>query len=141
MPAKRGPIPKRDSERRRGTKRKDAPGPADKVMVQAPPVEAPKPEDSWHPTARDWYLSLAQSGQGRFMEPSDWQAARVVAHGITEILEATRFSAHGFAAVWAAMGELLSTEGARRRVRMEVHRQTEVPEDVPVMEDYRKVLG
>lgn len=140
MPAKRGPIPKRDAERRRGTTRKDAPGPSDKVTVKGPPVKPPAPDPDWHPRARDFYLSLAESGQANFSEPSDWQAAMFLADAMTRFY-AAKFSAHGLAAIWAAMGELLATEGARRRVRMEVHRQTEVPEDVSVMEDYRKALG
>jgi hypothetical protein len=138
MSATRGPIPKRSEERRRRNKGE----PVDSLLVIGD-VEVPPPAESWHPIAADWYASLSMSGQARFFEPSDWQGARLVAESMTRMLEAHRFSAQAFAAIWSAMSELLTTEGARRRARMEIERQVGddgPPASITAIEHYRRAL-
>lgn len=137
----RGPAPKRDAQRRR----KNKPAvPTQKVVAEGK-VEIPAPSEEWDPIAKDWYASLRTSGQSRYFEPSDWQAARYVAEAMTKNLNAKQFSAVLFAAVWSALGELLTTEGARRRVRMEVERVASADPDedaaVAALDDYRKRLA
>ncbi|MFI6496901.1 hypothetical protein [Nonomuraea typhae] len=107
-------------------------------------VVCPPADESWHEIARDWYESLSKSGQSVFYEPSDWASARYVAEAMSRGLEASRFSAQLFAAVSSAMTELLTTEGARRRARLEIERggSTDVaPADVMALDDYRAALG
>lgn len=134
-----GPVPKRSSQRRRQNveSRPD-------VIVRHGDVEVPEPGDAWHPVARDWFLSLAESGQSQYFEPSDWQHARYIAEAMTTNLNAGKFSAQLFASVESAMNNLGSTEGARRRLRIEVERATGVqPVDPAVasIAEYRKQLG
>lgn len=128
-----GPIPKRSEERRRRNK-------VDTTQVEiVGTVEVPEPDPDWHPAAARWYESLQLSGQHKFYEPSDWAAAQLLAHELTRMLKA-RASATMFAAVWAAMGDLLTTEGERRRVRMEIVRRpepVEAPAGVTRLDDYR----
>lgn len=134
-----GPVPKRSSERRRRNKESKT-----EAVKAAGRVEMPEPAELWHPIARDWYVSLGESGQSRFMEPSDWQAARYVAEVMTENLTAGKFSATLFASVWAAMTDLLTTEGARRRARMEIERDDGAEGDdaeVTALDDYRNALS
>lgn len=112
------------------------------AMVDAGPPE-PAGADKWHPIAADWYRSLETSGQAVFFQPSDWAAARYVAEVMSRNLRAGRFSAQLFAACWSAMGELLTTEGARRRVRIEVKAETSEPDEdasVTAIADYRRAL-
>jgi hypothetical protein len=133
-------VPKRSTERRR----RNVASKTDVVkLVAAPPVLAPEPDEGWHPIALDWYRSLGESGQAKFFEPSDWQAARFVAEVMSRNLKQRKFSAMLFAAVWSAMGDLLTTEAARRRVRMEIERggEPETPAGVTALADYRKALG
>ncbi|PSJ29566.1 hypothetical protein B7P34_06775 [Streptosporangium nondiastaticum] len=107
-------------------------------------VEWPDPDASWHAIACDWYLSLGASGQSQFYEPSDVATARYVAEAMSRNLAAGRFSAQLFAAVSSAMTELLTTEGARRRVRVELERapaEEENPAGVTAIADYRAALG
>ncbi|MDH2424746.1 hypothetical protein [Sphaerisporangium sp. TRM90804] len=106
-------------------------------------MERPEPDELWHPIAQDWYVSLAVSGQAKFYQPSDWQVARYVAEAMTRNLNASRFSAQMFAAVMGAMTELLTTEGARRRARLELERRRPDDEEagVTVLDDYRAALG
>lgn len=135
MAATRGPVPKRSTERRRRNKDDTHP----EAITVGGPHEAPEPDEDWDPIALEWYRSLAGSAQALFFEPSDWQAARYVAVMMTRSLTG-KVSAQLFSAIWSAMGELLTTEGARRRVRFEVERTTDVPDGVAVMEEYRQAL-
>ncbi|MFC6090864.1 hypothetical protein [Saccharothrix lopnurensis] len=135
----RGPLGKR-SEAQAGHRTKAEKAAVDKVVVETDePIERPAPMGTWHQIAKDWYLSLHTSGQGKFMEPSDWQAATFVAEYMTKLLEDDKFNARGFAAIWSAMNDLLTTEGARRRVKLEISRRTpgEAHPDVPNLDDYR----
>ena len=93
--------------------------------------------------AADWYRSLSESGQARFYEPSDWQTARVWAEVLSRQLATHRMSAQMVTAWAAAAGELLTTEGARRRVHLELSRpQVDSDEDAAVtaLDDYRTRL-
>ena len=139
-----GPVPKRSSERRRRNK----PEGVEVTSVPVPEpelVECPPADESWHQIARDWYDSLAKSGQVVFYEPSDWATAKYVAEAMSRGLQGSRFSAQLFAAVSSAMTELLTTEGARRRARLEIERgkpgESEKPAGVTALDDYRTALG
>jgi hypothetical protein len=138
----RGPVGKRSGQRK-GHRSKAEKAEAEKVPATGR-VTVPEPSQEWHPIARDWYRSLGESGQSRFMEPSDWAAARYVAEVMTRNLTAETFSAALFAAVWSAMDSLLTTEGARRRVKVEVERGEPAPEEqapVTQLDEYRQLLG
>lgn len=143
-PGKGGRMPKRSSQRT-GHRTK-----AEKAATEAVPVagevQVPPESDEWHPLARDWYVSLTKSGQARFFEPSDWAAARYVAEVMTKNLTAETFSAALFSAVWSAMDSLLTTEGSRRRVRLEIERKggdTDADEESSVtqLDEYRQLYG
>src|SRR5687768_3517911 len=131
-----GPAPKRAEQRRRtatpkaGEPRK-AKGAAKVVM--------PPADNDWHPIARAWYLSLGDSGQSQFYEPSDWQTAYVVAESMSRefnpqpVVIGRGEDAHiemiskpptGSAQMaWLkAMSTLLVMEGDRRRVALELQR-------------------
>lgn len=116
----RGPVPERAENRRRRNKTNTQ---SDTIYGT---VAVPPADESWHEIAYDWYTSLAKSGQSKYFEPSDWTAAQLLAHEMTRML-AARASANMFAAVWAAMGDLLTTEGERRRARLEITRKLEAP--------------
>lgn len=137
----RGPVPKHSTERRR--RNKDT-----QVETVQPPttaVEHPPAETTWHPIAKDWYESLASSGQAQFFEPSDWQYARYVADIMSRNLkQRQKFSAVLFASVTSAMNDLLTTEAARRRVRLEIERGgggEQPAAGVTAIADYKKRLA
>jgi hypothetical protein len=136
----RGPVPKRSTARRRRNK-ESVP---EVVKLAAGPAAMPAANPGWHELARDWYASLAESGQATFFEPSDWQAARFVAEVMSKNLRQKKFSSVLFAAVWGAMNDLLTTEASRRRVRMEVERnngEPKQPAGVVAIASYRKSVG
>ncbi|MEV4424058.1 hypothetical protein AB0K23_01515 [Streptomyces sp. NPDC049602] len=139
-----GPIPKRSEERRR--RNKDD-GPA---LAKAPagPVDIPDlpaPDPDWHPIATDWYLSLQDSGQAAFYQASDWATARYAAELMSRLLKSDRApNGQLVAALNSVMGSLLTTEGDRRRARIELERKPAtqaVPASVTAIADYRSSIG
>jgi hypothetical protein len=115
----RGPVPKREDQRRR----RNAPEVETATAPSANPdgADAPPAEESWHPIARRWYDSLVNSGQSFFFEPSDWAQAAYVAEAMSRNLnQGQRLSGQLFASVISAASDLLTTEGSRRRLRIEL---------------------
>jgi hypothetical protein len=118
IPGSGGPVPKRSSQRRR-TNKPEVP------IVQAPSVataDAPEPDGSWHTLACEWFSALGRSGQAQFFEPSDWAQAKVWAYLLSVELFKDKPSAMMIAAWSSGAAELLTTEGARRRMRIELER-------------------
>lgn len=130
-----GPVPKRSDQRRRRNK----PDTALRSVKVHGVVDVPAADEEWHPIAHGWYVSLAESGQSRFYEPSDWAQARLWAEILSRQLASGRVSAQMMAAWSSAATELLTTEGARRRARMEIERSalSAVDEPVTALDDYR----
>jgi len=140
-----GPIPKRSEERRRRNK-DDGP-----ELVQAPSgppsdlPDLPEPDGSWHPVATEWYLSLRESGQAVFYQPSDWAMARYAAELMSRgLMEDRPPNGQYVAALNSVMASLLTTEGDRRRARIELERKPtvkSVPASVTAIADYRSSIG
>lgn len=127
----RGPVGKR-SNQLHGHRSQAEMDEYEKVTVDEPPAVMPDPEPGWHQIAKGWYLSLKESGQSRFYEPSDWATAKYVAEAMSKNLNAGRFSGQLFAAIMSGMSNLLVTEGDRRRVKLELERSgaLEDPDEV-----------
>lgn len=133
-----GPPPKREEERRR--RNKDA-VPTTKVNLDetlAGDVEVPAADEDWHPIARLIWDSIPQSGQSIFMEPSDWAAAYLFCEsvsrdlqpqvvGITESGEVIKdeipLKGASLSAYLKMMGQLMMTEGERRKLKIELERK------------------
>jgi len=147
--APRGPVPKKDAERRRRNKATDG---GDSIEVQivnldevlAGEVEIPAADSKWHPIARQFYDSLASSGQAIWLEPSDWSVAYILAEslsrdlnpqpiGINEetgkpVMATVPLKGSSLSAYLKAFSALLVTEGDRRRLRIELERQKRIDE-------------
>ena len=124
-PGSGGPVPKRSGQRRRANK-------PDVPIIQAAGAESvpiPGPIELWHHLAREWFESLKVSGQAQFFEPSDWAQARIWADLLSRALLSDRPSGMMIAAWAAGASELLTTEGARRRMRIELERAKPVDAD------------
>lgn len=135
----RGPVPKR-SNQRHGHRAKEEVEAIDHAQG-ASNVDVPDADPEWHSIATRWFESLKESGQSRYYEPSDWAQAQYIAEAMSQNLTAGRFSAQLFAAVCAAATELLTTEGARRRLRLELERGEQVDPDedaaIAKLDEYR----
>lgn len=119
-----GPIPKRSEHRRRRNKEG---GEVEKLNVKNPFVDMPDADESWHPMIIDWYNSLKESAQARMYEPSDHQHARLVAYLFSTALrekeqEDRKLPAMLLQTLFAEMSKLMTTEGERRRLRLEIER-------------------
>ena len=137
----RGPVPARSDQKRR----RNAPARPVEVVEVAGEVIAPPADEGWHDTARAWFRSLADSGQSRYFEPSDWQSAHFTAQMMSKCLQADEVSAPMVAQVRGMMTDLLSTESSRRRVGIELERKVaqaggSKPQSVTRLEDRRKRL-
>ncbi|TDC92365.1 hypothetical protein E1161_13410 [Saccharopolyspora aridisoli] len=135
----RGPVPKR-SEQRIRRNRTDQPT---ESVTELGAVSAPDLGlDDPHPLVAEWYRALTESAQSRYFEPSDWQTARFVAHTMDRYVRSSKPSSQMFAALMSAMSDLLVTEGARRRARIEIERgQVEERASVSALAEYRRSLG
>ncbi|MFF7329651.1 hypothetical protein [Streptomyces sp. NPDC008150] len=143
----RGPIGKR-SEERMGHRSKDEKDSITKAPSGAPAdlPELPDPSPLWDPIATDWYLSLRKSGQAAFYQPSDWAVARYAAELMSRVLDCSERGPNGqlVAALNSVMSSLLTTEGDRRRARMELERKkpsAQADADVAVLDDYRSAFS
>lgn len=121
-----GPVPKRSDQKRHRIK-PDVP----LRRGQAQPfVSCPPPGKDWDKRARDWYKSLALSGQSVFYEPGDWHTALVAGALLSDIYR-NGFAVASQIQAWSAMNsELMATEGARRRARVELYREPAEAEPV-----------
>lgn len=129
------PIPKRSDQRRRRNK-------VDITRaISEDEWDIPEADEDWHPVATQWYLSLQRSGQRIFFENSDWAQAFYVAEAMSRSLRTSRISGQLFSAVISASAELLTTEGSRRRMRIELERAQADGEVTAstAMADYRAV--
>lgn len=116
--------PKR-SDQRHGHRTKAEQSRADTTVQGSAPITWPEPDPEWHDIAQDWFRALGESGQVAFFEPSDVAQARYLATAMSKNLEDGRFSSMLFSSVWSATGDLLATEGSRRRLRVELQKAAE----------------
>lgn len=138
-----GPAPKRKAQRRRRNKE-----PAGFSVVSAIGQSAvkPPPEDvKWHIYAKNWWRSLKKSGQAQFYQDSDWAEAKLVAHLLSEELRRERGPRSTMMdIIFSRADNLLTTEGARRRLRIELTAPASnegADATVSMLEEYRKELG
>lgn len=134
----RGGAPPKRSDQRRRRNKVDIDKPEVSGTVAVPELGLEDP----HPIAVDFYKALQQSGQARYYEPSDWQRARVAMKFLSQLLKANKPSSLMYTAVQHDLTALLTTEGDRRRLRMEVQRAEQTPtEDDPrvaLLDSYRQ---
>lgn len=127
-----GPVGKRDEERRRRNK------PDVATKTGGGPVGSPELGGEHSELAVVFWVSLGESGQSEWFQPSDWAAARLVVVAIDSFVK--RPSAVMLATIQSMMGSLLVTEGDRRRLRVELE-QVEPAAPVSVLDDYRDSLA
>lgn len=114
-----GPVPKRSEERIRRNKPET---PITKIEVDGPARQPDLGMDDPHPIIKEFWESMGQSGQAQYYEPTDWSYAKFTLHFADQLLKSSRPSAQLLQGVNSALGDLLVSEGSRRRVRMEVER-------------------
>lgn len=131
-----GPVPKRSSQRRRRNKESQPQIVTADGTVYGDPLEGEHSEQ-----AQRFWKALRNSGQAQFYEPSDWAAAELIVLAVDAFV--AKPSAFMLTALNSAMGNLLVTEGDRRRVRLELERDLApaVDDDVTSLNEYRARLS
>lgn len=110
-------------------------------------VEIP-PAGDWHPQVVAFYNSLPRSGQSQFYEQSDWELAVITCEMLDRALSGDNLNARALAEVNKMLSNLMVTEGARRKLHLELQRPVGGSssldgDDTPalaVIEDYKKRL-
>lgn len=125
MAALTGPIPKREEQRVRDTE----PGQEVTKIPMKGAVQIPDLRNYrgmiTHPITKGFWDSLKESGQAVYYEPSDWMTALTALHLLDRQLQSERgISPTMVAAVWQMLTSIAVTEGERRRLRLEVERNT-----------------
>lgn len=115
----RGPVPKRSEDRVRRNKPE---GPSVTKIKAGTAVKPPAEDKSWHISAKRWFRSLKKSGQAIFYEPSDWAYAQLCADLMSSEMKREKPRAAMISRIMTMMDNLLTSEGARRRVRIELIR-------------------
>lgn len=83
-----------------------------------------EPNPDWDDTAARLYASVQVSGQVWFYEQSDVAVLYYLCEEMTRSRNSDKFSGQAFQAIMSSMGDLLVTEGSRRRVKIELQRET-----------------
>jgi hypothetical protein len=137
----RGPVPNRsdDLSRERDADRGDR-APITKGLSR--PATIPDPDPEWHPIALMLWTAALESGQADFYESSDYAWLWNICEELDQYKRSTKRSSMMFAALNQAFEALLITEGARRRVRIELQDETDDEDEAVVkqMDDYRNGL-
>lgn len=132
---KPGPVPKRSEDRIRRNKpeyeitRIEAEG-----TVEQPDLGFDDP----HPITVELWESMAQSAQAEYYEPTDWAYAKFVLHHADQLLKNSRPSAQMFQGITSSFGDLLMSEGSRRRVAMEIERNKAKAQIIDISAEFRE---
>ena len=133
-----GPVPKRSEERIRRNADVIETDTVEMVgAVEVPELGLVDP----HPLIIDLYASLAESGQSKYYEPSDWEFARILCHFLDRQVKSSKPSGQLIAVLHSMMTDLLIAEGARRRVRLEIEREQQKAQIYDVADRFREMLG
>lgn len=142
-PAMHGPLPKRSGTRLGHVNTSEQNGDHITKAAAAEKVAVPHVNPEWDPMAKRWFKSLAKSGQSVFYEPSDWAYAYFLADQISEYQRNSRGrSSMMLSSILSGMTSLLTTEGDRRRARIELEKAKppEKSASVVAIETYKSQL-
>ncbi|NAZ80575.1 hypothetical protein GTR02_01915 [Kineococcus sp. R8] len=109
-------------------------------------VEQPAADPTWCRQAVALWEAMGSSGQAQYFEPSDWAEVAVAMWFLTSKVAAGRIAGQDLQALHSILSDHLVSEGARRRLRVELrrlHTTPEVaalPEGVTTLERHRSAL-
>lgn len=137
-----GPIPDREENLARPRARKGSDEQEAKHGLMRP-TRIPRADGDWHPIAKQLFDSLKKSGQSDYYQQSDWAYAYSLCDDFSHFKKNSKRSAQMAQTLYSALGNLLVTEGDRRRVRIELQEPEPdaTPASVLAIADYRQGLG
>lgn len=155
-PATRGPIPERKPDDEGDGEVTRLPG----MVARKPPEDA-----RWHPIARMMYASFEDSGVKALFQTTDWVTLYLLCENLNRLLaeqyigmqtvgpagkqepyfDSKPLGSGDIAALFKVLGELGATEGARRRLRIELQNPNGIPDELPegvrAIDSARSALG
>lgn len=138
-----GPVPNRpeDQSRARDANRGDR-LPISKGILR-PVNDVWAPDENWIPMVQELYLSAAESGQSDFYQKSDWMLWYSLCEDLNYYKKMGKRSGQMLQTIYAAMTELLVSEGARRKARVILSEPEPEGEDAAVLAiaEYQGALG
>lgn len=139
----RGPVPKRDSQRRRANK-PESHGEA-KSVVAGTAAEQPELGFEAHQLVVDMWAALGTSVEAKFFSAADWQRARWELWYANRLLKSRKpVSAPAWVAVQTGLSELLVSPADKRRAGIELKKAAADPDEeaaVVQIAEYRNALG
>jgi hypothetical protein len=138
-----GPVPNRpeDLSRERDQNRGDRVPLAQGTLRPVNDVWAPA--EHWSDMVQELYLSAAESGQSDFYQKSDWMLWFSLCDDLDYYKKMGKRSGQMLQTIYAAMTDLLVTEGARRKARVILSEPESEQNDAAVLQlaDYKSALG
>lgn len=136
-----GPIPNREADLARPRSRKggNQQGVTKGEALPASPYEA---DPTWHPIAAQLWDACIESGQAAFYQQSDWAILYSLCDDLSmykkplttkDGTEYHKRSGQMLQTIMSALSDLLVTEGARRRVRVELEAPEPPGDDAVVL--------
>lgn len=114
------PMPKRSEQLQRSRERKGVRDPITYGQMREVDIDYFEPDTTWHPTATMLWESVLSSGQADYYQNSDLAMLYHVCEEMSEYKFSNRKSANMLHEILQTLGDLLVTEGDRRRVRLEL---------------------
>lgn len=112
----------------------------DDELVARAAQDWPEPDEKWHDVATMWYMSLRESGQAIYYQPSDRAVAYVIAESLSRdlkpqflglnpetgdpVMGTIPLKGASLAAYLKGFTGLMATEADRRRLQMELERES-----------------
>lgn len=137
-----GPVPNRESDLARPRERKGS-GQQGVTKGVSRPTSIPHADPEWHKIARMMWDSAKKSGGSDFYEQSDWALLYSLCDDLSKLKKSGRPSSQWAAVIYQQLGNLLVSEGERRRLRIELHdpETEESSQEDEVMDEYADALG
>lgn len=146
-----GPVPNREADLARPRSRKGG-NQQNVTKGEALPATPYDADPTWHPIAAQLWQACTESGQAGFYQQSDWAILYSLCDDLSlykkpsvakDGTEYYKRSGQMLQTIMSALSDLLVTEGARRRVRIELESPDtdETPAAVLAIADYRASLG
>ncbi|WP_327292454.1 phage terminase small subunit [Streptomyces sp. NBC_01198] len=138
----RGPVPNRSEDLARPRERKGGDGQVVSKGTRLP-AKAPNADRTWHPIAQKLWDGVKESGQTDFYQQSDWAILYSLCDDLSHFKKSAKRSSQMAQTIYSALGNLLVTEGDRRRVRIELDEPVEEQASAAVLAiaDYKAELG
>lgn len=137
-----GPVPNHSDDLARPRERKGGDVQAVTKGVRRP-TRGYNADRDWHPIARKLWDAVKESGQTDFYQQSDWAILYSLCDDLSHFKNSGKRSSQMAQTIYSALGNLLVTEGDRRRVRIELDEPMPEKEPAAVLAiaSYKAELG